>query len=315
MGGNGGSWRRAFGLICGMAAGLALAAPASGYIRGPHLVAAGIGGTTDASYSLGVPAPAPVNPSPNTDYPLGGGAGIFNGDGRQAVSSALVVDPAYSPPWATGGISLNPGAFWSIEGFAYYAESSAAEPATVAAGADYVKQVKLVTRTSEINSKDKQLAAACPDGKNVISGGARIVDGGSKVAFESLGTENTEKFGIVAREVNPTTRVWGVVVYAFCANYTTPATGNVYAGSITIKLKTSPSDSSDVKTMEAGCPFPYSVIGGGAGTLETSDKAALLESRPRDNKWVATARELAPDAGNWSLKVRVICSVLGQSGP
>jgi hypothetical protein len=306
------------GVLAVLAATLCCAPVASAYIRNVRLIDGADGGTLAAKHSYAVTAPAPGNPTANTDFPLGGGAAILNGDGKQAVSSALVADkyPPYSAPWTIGGISLDPPTFWGIDGFAYWAEASAAAPATVAEGANYVKQVKLVTKTSDLNSKDKAVAAVCPDGKNVISGGGRIVGGGSKVGFAELGGPATQKFRVVAREVVSTSRLWGVVAYAFCANYTTQATGNVYASTFSQKLETTPNDSTDVKTVEAGCGAAGgTAIGGGAGTLETSDKVALIESRPKDGKWVATARELTPEAGNWSLEVRVHCSVLGQSGP
>jgi hypothetical protein len=308
--------RRCIGPLAVLVAVLSCAPAASAYMRNVRTVGTTAVGNTGASKSLADNPPAPANPMNNTDYALGGGASILDGDGAQAVSSEFVATNIYSPPWNSGGISLDPPAFWSLDGRAIYAESDVQEPATFADSANYVKQVTLVKVQSKTNSKDKMAVAACPSGKHTVSGGGKIVDGGSEVAFDVLESLSSTSYEAAAHEVGPTDRKWSVIAYAYCANITTPAGGRVFAGSLNQNFVTSANDSTDVKTVKADCAPLDVVIGGGAGTLETSNKVALVASYPHGTKWIATARELSTDPGNWSLQVRASCATsLAEPGP
>lgn len=79
---------------------------------------------------------------------------------------------------------------------------------------------------------------------------------------------------------------------------------------------TSVSDAEDVpKTVTAPCPAGKQVVGGGAKVGGTSTTVAVTESAPApvnaENKrtgWLATAREIAPEANPWSVEAYAICA-------
>jgi hypothetical protein len=70
---------------------------------------------------------------------------------------------------------------------------------------------------------------------------------------------------------------------------------------------------SEPKSETAECPAGKEVIGGGARLLGANTQLALTESAPVINgggKWVASAVEFAPEAGDWSIQVVAVCAEL-----
>ena len=78
--------------------------------------------------------------------------------------------------------------------------------------------VENVTAESVSNStSSKAMDVACPAGKRLIGGGARLYNGGSFVAVDESYPLNDTTWRATAYEVNPTGANWSVRVFAICA--------------------------------------------------------------------------------------------------
>jgi hypothetical protein len=63
----------------------------------------------------------------------------------------------------------------------------------------------------------KTAQMACPAGKRLIGGGARLNGGGTAVALQQSFPDNDNVFRAQGREVVATNAVWSLTVYAVCA--------------------------------------------------------------------------------------------------
>jgi len=83
---------------------------------------------------------------------------------------------------------------------------------------------------------------------------------------------------------------------------------------VTYASKASASDPSDAKTATAECASGKQVTGGGAVVLGANTKVVLsgsglapVNSEGKRTGWVANAREIEAEAGNWSVEAFAIC--------
>lgn len=79
--------------------------------------------------------------------------------------------------------------------------------------------------------------------------------------------------------------------------------------------KESDNDPNDSKTATAACPSGKQVTGGGARILGADTKVVISESAPTaanaENKrvgWVASAREVEAEGGNWAVEAYAVCA-------
>ncbi len=67
------------------------------------------------------------------------------------------------------------------------------------------------------SSLSKQTEASCPAGKQLIGGGAHLVNAGSDVALDESYPASATKWRATAYEINPTAVNWHLQAYAICA--------------------------------------------------------------------------------------------------
>jgi hypothetical protein len=85
--------------------------------------------------------------------------------------------------------------------------------------ADYVRGHEIVTEESEFTSVDKDFSLQCPEGKQVIGGGARLSTQDDNIAIQSSNPSlNGLTWHVSAVEVNDTDVEWALAAYAICAN-------------------------------------------------------------------------------------------------
>ena len=87
-----------------------------------------------------------------------------------------------------------------------------------AAGAPGMSQVERVEFTSTSNSTSTKTAQmACPTGKRLIGGGARLNGTATSTAIQASFPDNDNIYRASAREVVATSAAWSVTVFAICA--------------------------------------------------------------------------------------------------
>jgi hypothetical protein len=75
-----------------------------------------------------------------------------------------------------------------------------------------------VEATSVTNSTPTRSAdIACPSGKRLIGGGARLNGAPTAVALQQSFPDNDNVFRATGREVNSTGQSWSLTVFAVCA--------------------------------------------------------------------------------------------------
>lgn len=80
-------------------------------------------------------------------------------------------------------------------------------------------EITVVTNTTGFSSSDNQsITAACPDGKQVISGGTLIDGDFLNIAIDASSALNATTWGGSAHEETATADGWAVTVYAYCAD-------------------------------------------------------------------------------------------------
>ncbi|MGH3065946.1 MAG: hypothetical protein ACRDOF_06530, partial [Gaiellaceae bacterium] len=81
-----------------------------------------------------------------------------------------------------------------------------------------VSAVERVEVTSASNSaSSKSGAMACPTGKRLLGGGARLNPALPQVALQSSHPDNDNVYRATAREVVVTASSWSLTVFAICA--------------------------------------------------------------------------------------------------
>lgn len=86
------------------------------------------------------------------------------------------------------------------------------------AGAPGVSDLERVEVTSESNSNAiKTAQMACPSGKRLVGGGARLNNAPAPVALQQSFPDNDNVFRARAREVSATNVSWSLTVFAVCA--------------------------------------------------------------------------------------------------
>jgi hypothetical protein len=78
-----------------------------------------------------------------------------------------------------------------------------------------VERVETTSLNNTASPKTAQMA--CPAGKRLIGGGARLNGGGTAVALQQSFPDNDNVFRAQGREVVATNAVWSLTVYAVCA--------------------------------------------------------------------------------------------------
>ena len=70
-------------------------------------------------------------------------------------------------------------------------------------------------------------------------------------------------------------------------------------------------NSSTTRTISKQCPSGKHLLGGGAQLGGSFTTVAIQRSFPdNDNTWTATAREITPNAGSWSLTAYAVCGMV-----
>jgi hypothetical protein len=91
--------------------------------------------------------------------------------------------------------------------------------------AQLVKNVSYVSKASASNSTEeaKSVTVDCPNGKQVVGGGARILGAATKVAItESAPVLNAEKratWSVAARAIDTEVSAWAIEAHAICAEF------------------------------------------------------------------------------------------------
>jgi len=226
---------------------------------------------------------------------IGGGARIFGSISGTALTTSGPEGPPSEPTeWFATALEVAPNSQdWGLRVDVFCATVPDYEVITQSTGSD--------------SSSVKSMTAACPPGKMVIGGGARIFGSISGTALTTNGPEGppsqpTEWFA-TALEVTPNNQDWGLRVDVFCA--TVP--------DYEVVTQSTGSDSSSVKSMTAECPAGKMVIGGGARIFGSISGTALTTSGPegppsQPAEWFATALEVAPNSQDWGLRVDVFCA-------
>ena len=83
------------------------------------------------------------------------------------------------------------------------------------AGLSGLERVEVTSLNNTASPKTAQMA--CPAGKRLIGGGARLNGGGAAVALQQSFPDNDNIFRAQGREVVATNAVWSLTVYAVCA--------------------------------------------------------------------------------------------------
>ena len=87
-----------------------------------------------------------------------------------------------------------------------------------AAGAPGLSAVERVEATTAVNTTSpKTTQMACPTGKRLIGGGARLNGGGAVVAIQASFPDNDNIYRATGREVIATGATWSLTVFAVCA--------------------------------------------------------------------------------------------------
>ena len=87
-----------------------------------------------------------------------------------------------------------------------------------AAGAPGVSQVERVEVTSAVNSTSpKTTQMACPTGKRLMGGGARLNGSATSVAIQASFPDNDNIYRATGREIVTTSATWSLTVFAICA--------------------------------------------------------------------------------------------------
>jgi hypothetical protein len=88
-----------------------------------------------------------------------------------------------------------------------------------APGANGVSGYAYVQQSIGPNSEEsKSVFVACPAGKKVLGGGARVTGSATTVAITEAWPETDTRFRAEALEIAPDAASWGLVVYAMCAD-------------------------------------------------------------------------------------------------
>jgi len=226
---------------------------------------------------------------------IGGGARIFGSISGTALTTSGPEGPPDQPnEWFATALEVEPNSDnWGLRVDVFCATVSDYEVVTESTGSD--------------SNSVKSMTAACPPGKMVIGGGARIFGSISGTALTASGPEGppdqpTEWFA-TALEVAPNNDDWGLRVDVFCAS----------VPDYEVVTESTGSDSSAVKDMTAVCPPGKMVIGGGARIFGSISGTALTTSGPEGppsepTEWFATALEVAPNNDDWGLRVDVFCA-------
>ena len=86
------------------------------------------------------------------------------------------------------------------------------------AGPPGLSAVERVEATSATNSTPgRTTQVACPTGKRLLGGGARLNPVLPQVALQQSFPDNDNVYRANAREVNPTAATWSITVFAVCA--------------------------------------------------------------------------------------------------
>jgi hypothetical protein len=83
-------------------------------------------------------------------------------------------------------------------------------------GVSGVERVETTTLNNSASPKTAQMA--CPAGKRLLGGGARLNGGGTQVALQQSFPDNDNIFRAQGREVVATPALWSLTVFAVCAN-------------------------------------------------------------------------------------------------
>jgi len=83
------------------------------------------------------------------------------------------------------------------------------------AGLSGLERVEVTSLNNTASPKTAQMA--CPAGKRLIGGGARLNGGGAAVAVQQSFPDNDNIFRAQGREVVATNAVWSLTVFAVCA--------------------------------------------------------------------------------------------------
>jgi hypothetical protein len=83
------------------------------------------------------------------------------------------------------------------------------------AGLSGLERVEATSLNNTASPKTAQMA--CPAGKRLIGGGARLNGGGAAVAVQQSFPDNDNIFRAQGREVVATNAVWSLTVFAVCA--------------------------------------------------------------------------------------------------
>jgi hypothetical protein len=97
--------------------------------------------------------------------------------------------------------------------------ATGATGAAGAPGANGVSGYAYVQESIGPNSDTtKSVFVACPAGKKVLGGGARITGAATTVAITEAWPETDTRFRAEAHEIAPDAASWGLLVYAMCAD-------------------------------------------------------------------------------------------------
>jgi hypothetical protein len=78
-----------------------------------------------------------------------------------------------------------------------------------------VERVEVTSASSSSNPKTVQIA--CPTGKRLIGGGARVTGNVAGLAIQASFPDNDNIYRAVARELVANPAAWALTVYAICA--------------------------------------------------------------------------------------------------
>jgi hypothetical protein len=161
-----------------------------------------------------------------------------------------------------------------------------------------------VSATSATNSSNKSLPVNCPSGKRLLSIGAEINSPNGQVLLEDLtpiaGLASATVKAIEDQNGNPAS--WSLTSYAICAN---PIAGLVRVS------RTTPSDSSSPKLVDAPCPAGKQAVGTG-GDINTPNGQIVLDAvfpyPDLNTTGMGAWEDESGNTANWSLTAYAICA-------
>ncbi len=224
---------------------------------------------------------------------LGGGARIIGsaaGPGLWHSRPVIVLGEEEATAWRAGATEITPtSSNWALE------------IQVVCGVVGHYEVVQETTSSLDDLTGSKSLVARCPDGKDLLGGGVRVLGAAGAPTITASGPDGptsapTGWLGEVTANDQPPGTTWGLTTYAICG---------VVSG-YAVDSQSLPVSGIDPKSLSTSAPGPIVLSGGarGTGSAVGIGLTETLIVPPGD--WAASATEFSPTADGWGLRVDAI---------